>query len=70
MTTKEKKLLLDELEKALYQEFSYRKRQVGEEVILRTSYYATKMINLCNSLGLKKETQITIDYVNKLVYGG
>ena len=70
MTTKEKKILLDELEKALYQELSYRKRQAGEGALLRTSYYATKLTSLCNSLGLKEETQVTIEYVNKLVYGG
>ena len=69
MTAKEKKAILNELEAAYYQAFSYRKRN-AEVVSLQTAYHAEKLAALCRSIGLEKEVDITIEYVNKLVYGG
>lgn len=68
MTQKEKKVLLDELEKALYQSFSYRKRNIAEVVIMQTSFHASSLENVCRKLGLNREVDVTIEYVNKLVY--
>lgn len=52
----------------MYQSFSYRKRNIAEVVIMQTSFYASSLENVCRKLGLNREVDVTIEYVNKLVY--
>ena len=68
MTQKEKKIILDRLETALYQAFQYKKRKAPDILIQETAFHAENLISLCRDLGLNKEIELTYKYVNRLVF--
>lgn len=61
MTKNEKKVLLNALDTAYYQVFSYRK-QNKEVESMQAQYHADKLATICKSLGLSKEVHSIIIY--------